>query len=207
MSQAAPLLDYVSWDSLNMEEILENSYKDFHTKGLDYISLQIFDYGRVKAYFFEDGMQDLSEVVNPHDHRYNFTTECITGLIRNKWYSKKPHHLRPGRLYTQYNWDTPLNGGNGFSGGHQVMLWGDGAYTAGPGCQYGMLWNEFHTIQVLKPETCIVLIQYGDKVPVGTPTRTFCADHEPPKINDLYNKFTSDQVMKRINLLKELVNV
>lgn len=187
-----------------MEDVLANSYRDLHVKGIDYICLKRTPALTLKAYFFETGIQDLPEVVNPHNHRYSFITECVSGLVRNKWFTKDPKNLRPGKYYSVFEWDTPLNGGKGFKYSHEAMLWQDGAYTAGPGCQYPMRHEELHTIQVLKPETCIVIAQREDVIPIGVTTRTYC--EEQPVINDLYNRFTSDQAMKRIDLLKELIN-
>lgn len=207
MKVTDPLLGGFDWNGLNMEDVLEHSFRDYHVKGFDYLCLKRSDMATVKAYFFQNGITELSEVVNPHDHRYNFVTECVSGRVRNKWFTKVPKGLRPGKMYSTFRWNTPLNGGDGFQYSHQAMLWQDGAYTAGPGCQYPMRFNELHTIQVLKPETCIVLVQGVDRVPVGEPTRTYVSGQEAPVISDLYNTFTADQAMKRINLLKELVNV
>lgn len=187
-----------------MEALLENSYRDFHTKGFDYLCLHRTDDLTIKAYFFTDAMVDIGEVVNPHDHRYDFQTECLTGMVRNKWYQQDPKALRE---YSMFAWSTPLNGGAGFSYLTKARLRQSRMFTAGPGRGYKMYSDEIHTIQVLKPETCIVLAQYADKVPVGVPTRTFVHGDEAPDISDLYKKFTADQAMKRINLLKELSNV
>lgn len=208
MKVTQPILGDFDWDHVNIEDVLANSYKDLHVKGVDYLCLRRDPLATVKAYFFEDGIHDIPDVVNPHDHRYNFLTECVSGLVRNKWFTKKPAHLRPGLTYSQFSWDTPLNGGNGFQYSHDVTLWQAGAYTAGPGSQYAMSCTELHTIQVLKPETCIAIVQGVDRVPVGTPTQTFipaCGEvPTPPCITGLYNKFKADEAVRRIELLKSL---
>ncbi|BCP41383.1 hypothetical protein MINTMi27_14760 [Mycobacterium intracellulare] len=198
------LLNGILWDELDMDAVLENSYRDYHAKGLDYLCLHRTDDLTIKVYFFENANPDLPEVVNPHNHRYDFQTECLTGMVRNKWYVDSPKNLRPGKMFSSFEWDTPLNGGDGFRYSHRAMLWENGHYTAGPGRGYAMSAEEIHTIQVLKPQTCIVLAQYEDRVPVGAPTRTWVSGHGAPDINDLYNKFTADQAMKRINLVREL---
>ncbi|RAV17546.1 hypothetical protein DQP57_00540 [Mycobacterium colombiense] len=188
-----------------MDAVLDNSYRDFHVKGFDYLCLHRTDDLTIKAYFITDAIQDLPEVVNPHDHRYDFQTECLSGMIRNKWYTRELKTLRPGKMFSAFLWDTPLNGGEGFRYSNRAMLWQNGIFTAGPGRGYSMRHDEIHTIQVLKPETCIVLAQHKDKVPVGMPTRTYI-DGDAPPINDLYNTFTADQAMKRIELLKDLIS-
>lgn len=194
------LLDLFDWNRLDMEDVLANSYRDYHAKGLDYICLQRKPFLTIKAYFFEDRMAELPEVVCPHDHRYDFTTECVSGAVLNKWYTTETR-LGPAQHFFEYNWDTPLNGGGGFSGGQPAWLWGDGQITYTPGQMYRMTYQQIHTLQVLEPQTCIVVFQYTTLN--DGPTRTFCAG-DPPPINDLYNRFTADQVVKRISLLREL---
>lgn len=199
------LLKDVDWDNLNIEEVvLANSYRDLHVKGLDYLCLHRDPQLTLKAYFFEDGIQDVSEVVNPHNHRYDFWTECITGIVRNKWYVEGAVATRPAKRYSTFNWHTPLNGGNGFEYVGETRLSRTSQYTAAAGERYFMHYDELHTIQILKPKTCIVLAQYADRVPLDIPTRTWCGALEAPPLNGLYNRFTADQAMKRINLLKEL---
>ena len=80
-----PLLDSVQWDTLDVDEVKSNSFKDFHAKGLDYICLFRSPELTLKAYFFSEGMesQKVGEVVSPHDHRYNFFTQCYSGRIEN----------------------------------------------------------------------------------------------------------------------------
>jgi hypothetical protein len=200
------MLQNFDWDSVVLEEVLANSYKDFHCKGLDYICLQRLPFLTVKAYFFEDRVVDLPEVVHPHDHRYDFTTEVMSGKLANHLYSTSPIQWskHPSFPYRRYDWDTPLNGGNGFSGGEDELLWLASTYEYGPGRKYRMGYDDLHTIQILEPETCIVVFQYETKVPAGKPTSTYCVG-DPPKLNNLYNRFTADQAVKRISLLQELV--
>jgi hypothetical protein len=202
------LLDDIVWDDIDMESVLANSYKDFHTKGFDYLCLHRDPGLTLKVYFFEDGIQDMSEVVNPHDHRYDFATQCLSGVIRNRWYRGPRQNwaiTRDYHLYHTYEWWTPLLGGNGFeyvgTGRLKQVLARD--YLPGEG--YYMSHHELHTIQVMAPETCIVLAQYEDRVPANQPTYTFTRSSEPPSIDGLYNKFTADQAMKRINIAKELM--
>ena len=60
--------------SVSMEEVLANSFRDFHAKGLDYVCLKRRPSETVKLYFFDGDVSKLPEVVNPHDHRYDFST-------------------------------------------------------------------------------------------------------------------------------------
>lgn len=203
------LLDDVVWADLDMESVLDNSYKDFHAKGIDYLCLHRDPGLTLKAYFFESGAQDAGEVVNPHDHRYDFNTQCISGVIRNKWYRDPPcfdgESHKCGDMYNAFAWHTPLLGGSGFSRAGAWPLQEYKFTDFHPGRGYFMAAEEFHTIQVMQPETVIVLAQYEDKVPPNQPTFMFAKSSEPPDLSGLYNKFTADQAVKRIDLLQELL--
>ncbi|MBV6360457.1 hypothetical protein R2325_16520 [Mycobacteroides chelonae] len=191
--------------NLDMESVLENSYKDFHAKGLDYICLHRSPELTIKAYFFEGDAQDASEVVNPHDHRYNFHTTCLSGKIRNKWYQEPLPFDVPTEEFNVFAWHTPLNGGAGFADEQsRVRLAQYKHVDALPGKSYSMLAHELHTIQVMKKDTVILLTQFEDVVPLNEPTYTFTKSDAPPDLSGLYGKFTADQAMKRIELLQEL---
>lgn len=213
------MLSHYRWDDIDIDTVVEHSFRDFHAKGLDYLCLHRSEKLTLKAYFFAEGLdsQEASEVVNPHDHRYNFMTQCFSGLIRNKWYRIPPCSLDAiyrgdycGKDYEVFEWRTPLLGGDGFTydGFCPLQEHRHGDYL--PGEAYYMLAEELHTIQVMAPETCIVLAQYEDVVPADQPTRTFVlADEggpEPPPLDGLYNTFTADQAVKRLGLLRELAD-
>lgn len=206
------LLSDLNWNDLDIDTAVENSYKDFHSKGLDYLCLYRSPELTIKAYFFAEGMdsQEVSEVVNPHDHRYDFDTQCFSGVIRNKWYRFPPSWDGEsigdecGPMYTAFEWRTPLLGGDGFTHIDAVPLEQHRWRSYSPGERYYMHADELHTIEVLAPETCIVLAQYEDRVPVHHPTHTFTREATPPDISGLYNKFTADQAVKQLRLLQDL---
>lgn len=185
---------------LNMDEIIANSYKNFHTKGLDYLCLKRSDELTVKYYFFDGDVEKLPEVVNPHDHRYNFDTTCLSGAVENFWYEESPF----GDTYNTFNYMTPLNNGNGFEFDSEKKLYVNRKSVFTPGENYYMRWHETHTINVRANQTIIRLDQYEDKVPLTTPTKTFCMFDEPPSLTGLYDQFTEDEVIKKIKILMEL---
>ncbi|APQ42154.1 hypothetical protein PBI_MRMAGOO_50 [Mycobacterium phage MrMagoo] len=203
------LLGDIVWDDLDVDELLQHSYKDFHAKGLDYLCLHRDRGLTLKAYFFAEGMesQKFGEVINPHDHRYHFTTQLMSGIITNKWYQYALMDFPANaQLYNAFGWLTPLNGGQGFSElSKPVHLQNHKTLTlAWPGGQYVMDAHELHTIQVGARETCIVLAQYEDVVPLDQPTLTFTKADEPPSLAGLYTEFKPDELVARINLLREL---
>lgn len=209
------LLRDIVWDDLDIDHLITQSYKDFHAKGMDYVCLHRDAGLTLKAYFFADGMdsQKAGEVVNPHDHRYNFMTQTMSGVIENQLYRTPPcwdplsdwvNQDECGESYYAHLWDTPLNGGKGFikDGGWILQRYNVAQYRKGQ--QYFMAAPEWHTIRVAAPQTCIVIAQYEDLIPVGVPTVTFTKSETPPSINDLYREFTADELVARIGLLQEL---
>lgn len=206
------LLSDFAWDDVDIDHVVEHSYRDFHAKGLDYLCLSRTPELTLKAYFFAEGMdsQKVGEVINPHDHRYDFLTQCFSGTIRNKWFRFPPCWDGEsigdecGPMYDVYEWRTPLLGGNGFTHIDSVPLQQYREQDFTPGQQYYMPAPAFHTIQVMAPETCIVLAQYEDEVPADQPTHTFTQAKQPPDIHELYGRFTADQAVKRLALLREM---
>lgn len=59
--------------------LIQNSYRDFHAKGLDYVCLKRTPDHTVKVYFLDGDVSKVPEVVNPHDHRYAFETTVLSG--------------------------------------------------------------------------------------------------------------------------------
>lgn len=212
--------DFTSLDpsSLDMDSVIENSFKNFHAKGLDYICLKRSPEYTLKLYFFEDwnGTHVVPDVVNPHNHRYPFLTKCLSGLVENVWYRDttipEAYGDRWGRgpssVYQKFKYLTPLNGGEGFTWYEEAFLqeWASVAYA--PGQEYFLQASNLHTIRIREPQTVIALEQYSDVVPVGEPTWTYTSgvDRDPPTLSGLYEKPSADDVVDRINLLKELVS-
>lgn len=199
------LLSAVDLANIDIDECLTHSYKDFHAKGLDYVCLKRTPELTVKAYFFEGLDQKPGEVINPHDHRYPFVTQCYSGTIRNKWYHDAVDKFDCTTGYQEWEWRTPLNGGDGFT--WKSVRWLEELrhqdFRVGQG--YWMEHDELHTIQVMRPETCIVLFQFGDLIPLEQPTFTYTQALEAPSLKGLYREFKPDELVKRIELLRALV--
>jgi hypothetical protein len=196
---------------LDMDAVLENSYKNFHSKGLDYICLKRSDEYTQKLYFFDGDVSKLPEVVNPHDHRYDFNTMCLAGEVENIIYESALHPVqiagRSVQTYQAFKYFTPLNGGNGFTWWHECQLFESGRRSYLPGEDYFMSHTDRHTIRMLKDETVIMLEQFEDREPINFPTKTFVlgTDKEPPSLDGLYDRFTADEVIAKLRRLQERV--
>lgn len=191
---------------MNIDTIIEHSYRNFHTKGFDYLCIHRSPEITQKIYFFDGDVSDLPEVVNPHDHRYDFETWCLAGEVENIVYGS-PFSIGFGeQAYQKFSYRTPLNGGDGFTWVGEEVLAIDERRSYTVGRNYKMLADQIHTIRMARPDTVLLLNQYQDVVPIDQPTHTYTLSSEPPILDDgLYEKFTRDQVVAKFALLSDLV--
>ena len=186
-----------------MSRMIENSFKNFHVKGFDYLCLVRSPEFTRKIYFFDGDITKLPEVVNPHDHRYDFRTVVLKGAMSNSTYVRDDVK---GVKHQLFEWRTPLNGGDGFTWRKEVglqeitrFLYGD----RGTPSEYFMKASEFHTIRMHSDQVLLCLDQYEDVVPVDKPTLTFMQDKKAPSLDGLYEKFTADEIISRLKLLND----
>lgn len=193
-----------------LDEIIDNSFKNFHVKGFDYICVQRSSELTQKYYFFDGDISHLPEVVSPHDHRYNFSTQVIVGTMSNSVYGELPIDSKTnGIVYQEFEWNTPLNGGDGFSWNRETRLFERERIAYGKdhitdGHTYWMGAKGLHTIRMHSDQCIIKLNQFEDVIPVGVPTKTFMLTTEAPSLDGLYERFTYDEVIARIRTLTEL---
>lgn len=189
--------------------LLDQSYKNFHAKGLDYLCLKRTPEHTIKVYFF-DGDADLSalpEIVMPHDHRYAFDTTVVAGAASNLVQARCGEFDGSIR-YHAFDWDTPLNGGGGFSYRGPEHLTVPVALDYGRGDSWKSRHSEIHTLRIRRAGTILRLDQWADVVPVGVPTQTFklaTDDREPerPETAGLYEKMDHDYAMCRLRQFQE----
>jgi hypothetical protein len=184
---------------LNIDDALAHSYRDFHAKGLDYICLRRSTERTLKLYFFNGDASTLPDVVHPHDHRYPFTTRVICGAMQNSIYVE---HDR-GAVMQRFDFDTPLNGGDGFSWHSEVRLLESERLTFGSASSYRLPHFATHTIRILTNETVLFLDQEADVVAIGDPTKTYTPEREPPSLAGLYSRWTADALIARLVAFQE----
>lgn len=191
---------------MDIQEIIANSFKNFHVKGFDYLCLKRTPEHTRKVYFFDGDVSQLPEVVNPHDHRYDFRTTILSGVMSNSHYVEMAREGYGTKAYNEFEWRTPLNGGDGFTWKKESHLFETQRIFHRPGDDYYMKAREFHTIRIHAPGTVLILDQYEDVVPVGVPTRTFIQDKTAPDLDGLYERFTEDKAMARFQQYQDLLS-
>jgi hypothetical protein len=192
--------------TIDLDQVLLNSYADFHAKGFDYLCLHRSPELTIKAYFFEGDVATAPEVVVPHDHRYGFTTQVLAGESINRRYQPVTEQEPGAKPYEAFDYLTVLNGGNGFTWRQSVWLREKAVTPYVRGGGYASFCEDIHTIQILAPETALLLLQGPDKVPVGVPTTAYRPDgmREPPSLSGLYREMDEDHAVARLNLLERM---
>lgn len=185
--------------TLDYDEAVKHSYKDYHTKGLNYLCLHRNLALTIKLYYFREGEYKNNAdnmLVNPHNHAYNFSTYCLFGTACNYNFEKIE-----GKGWHELEYATPLN-----PNGKETKMVGE--------CDLRMvkrdkLWqndnytlhhDKIHSISVsAQQNTCLLLFQHAD-VPKWT-TSLFMRKPEPPDLRGLYNRFTASELR---DLVQEL---
>jgi hypothetical protein len=197
-------------------EMISNSYKNFHCKGLDYLCLTRSPAVTVKAYFFDGDVRQLPEVVSPHNHRYDFLSVVLAGSVENRTYIRSKH----GQVYDEFDFYTPLNGGRGFVWRDEATLslrsaalyQKDGWFAGsnGPNGRYMSGHDEIHTIQIHTPETVLLLMQYADILGEGIPSQTFRLNQpsykkQKPALDGLYDRMSRGDVEARLRMIQRII--
>jgi hypothetical protein len=186
-----------------LESVHKHSYRNFHKEGFDYVCLQRTEAFTLKAYFFDQRHEDI---VMPHDHRYDFTSTVLRGILINRRYGEWSKGSVGGlkNPVNKFEYLTPLNGGSGFSFLEEVDLHHieDNIHRTGSTCHSHS--TDVHTISVTKG-TVLLLTQFADKIPLNKPTYAYRFDSkEPPSLKGLYEKFTEAQLVNRLVELEKL---
>lgn len=186
----------------HVDEMISNSFRDYHVKGFDYICIKRSDRHTVKVYFFDEPFVHMPEVVQPHDHRYRFRTTVAAGRVRNIVYQTMADRLdRNDIVYNEFEYLSPLNGWNGFTYKQRTKLAPFSIQDSIRGQCYSQQPKEIHTIRIMQPDTILILDQYEDELALDKPTRFFSRDDAAPNLSGLYNKFTPDQLLARLATL------
>lgn len=187
------------------EMMLANSFKNFHTKGFDYICLERSPSYTLKVYLMDGDASKLPEVVNPHDHRYNFKTWVLAGEMVD--YRFDPSEDK-GKFYNAFDYRTPMNGGAGFTYRGVERLKKSVNNVMRKGSTLVTNHQQLHTIGMKSDQTVLMLEQFDDQVPMDGATSCWSPVGEPEPNNDnsgLYERFTEEELFGRVALINGLI--
>lgn len=183
----------------DLDKLVAASFKDFHSKGMDYICLKRTPTHTVKIYVIDGDASKLPEVVNPHNHRYAFRTTVLKGSMLDKRFV----FGYGGDVFDAFDYRTPLNGGNGFTWRGEETLLEVGLNFLDQGQALFTRPEMLHTISMREDQTIIMLDQYSDSVPESDPTSTWVRKGEPkPDTSGLYSRFTEGEFADKLEWLK-----
>lgn len=185
-----------------MHGLIQNSYRNFHAKGLDYVCVRRNHDLTVKFYFFDEDCVEAGEIVFPHNHRYDFATTVLAGGLWNKTWVETRYSDAPP--FNRFHYRTPLNGGGGFTWDREVKLRGLDCTPYEAGTRYLCPFDAIHTLAQVQRGTVLMLWQYRDTMPVGKPTFAYARSNEPPSLDGLYDKHTPDQIIARLRQIETL---
>lgn len=197
----------IDWASrAPIEELCASSFRNFHARGLDYLCLHRSQFVTCKAYFFDGDTDKLPEVVIPHDHRYNFVSTVLAGCVSERLFAYLDTEVSGYEPYEEFAWDTPLNGGDGFTWRQTswLKLLEENVYE--PGESYETPHQAIHTLNIRAPQSVLFLVQYHDRVPMNVPTASFrpANEREPINVSGLYDVMTPDHARTLLSRLTEL---
>lgn len=179
-----------------LDHVIDTSFRDYHTKGFDYICLKRTPEHTVKLYILDGDASKLPEVVNPHDHRYYFRTTVLAGTMRDFRFVKDQR----GEVFYAFDYRTPLNGGDGFTFRGEERLLKSDARTLRRNEVLHTAATDLHTIQMKGDQTVLLLEQFEDVVPDAAPTSCWSRAGEPiPDASGMYSRFKPDELIKRLS--------
>jgi hypothetical protein len=190
---------------IDIDHVVEHSFKDMHQKGFHYLCLKRSETETVKLYFFDGDVNKLPEVVAPHDHRYDFETYVAAGAVENVTF-RRTDDLTKGQMFNWFEYRTPINGGNGFTFAGEECLYEAARFRFTNGESYYLQADDLHTIRIAGNETILMLLQFEDIYPIEKPTSTFFKD-QAPSLDGLYTKFTADEAIALIRRFEERTGI
>lgn len=184
-----------------LEEVRKNSFKNFHVRGFDYLCLKRTPELTIKIYMLQGDVASAPEVVNPHDHRYDFETTVLSGSMIDFEFIRDDR----GDTFQSFDYMTPLNGGNGFKFRREERLMRMASVKLERNQKLFSKSNKLHTIAMRADQTVLLLKQMADVVPVGAPTTCWVRKGQPePDTSGLYSKFNYDEIINRMALVTQL---
>lgn len=187
--------------SLPLDQALRNSCRDFHAKCVDYVCLHRTKELTVKAYFLNEGLARGENVVNPHDHAYNFSTFVLSGTLANVNFYPADES---GTKWYKNRYETALRGEPKIIFDKAVKLREEERfYEAGD--HYYLDHAQVHTIRAYSEDVVMLLFQYQTEQTARRETSLFLPDLGVPSLDGLYRPFSEEEMLSALRQLTALV--
>ena len=190
-------------DPASTERARENSFRDFHCVGMDYVNLHRSDNLTLKLYVtYPDRLQPAmgaAGIVQPHTHGYNFHTHVLRGGMANIIFSEGHPSRPPGEPWREIRYVTPLNGKRSAEI-HNDRAWLKTVEINPVPRHSGYYLNheQIHTITVADDLNILLLHQYRDQ---PKPHTRLFIHGDVPDTTQLYKRFDRDEFAKTLLFL------
>lgn len=193
------MIRFPEW--IGLGEAVENSYKDFHRKGVHYICLARSPKLTMKLYLFDDSLAEATLTL-PHDSRYHFDLLVIGGRLRMTWFHESAYRTEAQGYddYVRFRWDTVLRKGKGFVADGDAQLSETHSEVLDPGGACAMRPADIHTMQV-GPGAALLIAQHPSAASI--PTRVFAHSPEPPSIDGLYGRYNGAEIIEHLRRFRD----
>jgi hypothetical protein len=190
------------WDAV------EHSYKNYHNVGVNYINLFRDERLTVKVYLLDPKAIKSNQdgfLVNPHNHRYAFSTTVLFGSVSNINFQETPKETSVN-IYHKFDYlGYQENSSFNYCGEVGLEIVEDILYK--PWESYLLDENTVHTLRLSDEPTGLLLIQHIDTQLDGT--RYYGRTLDAPyacKEQGMYQKFNVHEMREHLRYILEKVH-
>eukprot|EP01102_Stenamoeba_stenopodia_P012773 TRINITY_DN4065_c0_g1_i1.p1 TRINITY_DN4065_c0_g1~~TRINITY_DN4065_c0_g1_i1.p1 ORF type:complete len:235 (+),score=57.96 TRINITY_DN4065_c0_g1_i1:150-854(+) len=198
---------------------IDNSYKNFHVRGMHYINLQRNNELTVKLYLIDPSSIEFAcdkYLVSPHDHGYDFKTIVLRGWMRNITFEENDIDMSVTNnkgvgfeSWNEFEYFSPLSQKNkerSTVAEHRGLRWlREASNTLIPtGGSYALSHRQVHTITVATNQpTLLLLFQKRDAG--KNSTKLYLRTKELSATDGTYQRFTEEEFQVVLETIDRLL--
>jgi len=205
-------------NALDVDKSLANSYKDYHVKGMDYLNLHRTSELTVKYISCDGALEQLNKkynlALNPHTKQYNQSIILLDGILDIVTFNYVERALpidQPKAFSAATNGHNRFNYVSLLRNEISTFDYQDTGYLtikeevrlSEHGDNIHIKFDEIQSFRVIG-DTKFLVLQYRTlKKPF---TEFYQQNAVAPQLDDLYKKFTVNEITGKINLLDQFVS-
>jgi hypothetical protein len=194
--------------SINERDAVDHSFKNYHNVGVNYINLFRDERLTVKVYLLDPLLIKSNQdgfLVNPHNHRYAFSTTVIFGSVSNINFKEVPKETSVN-IYQRFDY-LGYQENSSFTHYGEVGLEVTEDVLYKPWESYLLDEHTVHTLRLSDEPTGLLLIQHMDTQLDGT--RYYGRTLDAPdacKEEGLYQRYNVYEMREHLQYILEKVN-
>lgn len=191
--------------SIDIDEALKSSFKNYHVEGMDYFNLQRRDGLTIRCYSMPANKITLNSdklLLAPHNHRYNFDTFVLEGEVVNVTFVPCASNVEGCKTWRRYPFDPEKKKFTSDYDKNQSLIARMERY--GEGDSFHITTDEIHSLvhDVTMPLT-LVSFQYADR---AIPTYGYSINGAPTVAPGFYKPFSKAELNEKLIELYNLCN-